>query len=30
MAVKDYYDKNGIEYNPADFSVGNCECCGEH
>ena len=30
MAVKDYYDKNGIEYNPADFCEGNCECCGEH
>ena len=29
MAVKDYYDKNGIEYNPADFCEGNCECCGE-
>ncbi|MCM1115630.1 MAG: Fe-S cluster assembly scaffold protein NifU [Clostridium sp.] len=30
MAVKDYYDKNGIDYNPADFCEGNCACCGEH
>ena len=29
-AVKDYYDKNGIEYDPAQFeSVHDCEHCGE-
>lgn len=26
-AVKDYYDKNGIEYDPKDFPVHNCEHC---
>ncbi len=26
-AVKDYYDKNGIEYDPEDFPVHNCEHC---
>ena len=29
-AVKDYYDKNGIEYDPAQFeSMHDCEHCGE-
>lgn len=29
-AVKDYYDKHGIEYDPAQFeSVHDCEHCGE-
>ncbi len=29
-AVKDYYDKNGIEYDPADFpACEDCEHCGE-
>ena len=28
-AVKDYYDKNGISYDPADFPMEhNCEHCG--
>lgn len=26
-AIKDYYDKNGIEYDPADFPVHNCDDC---
>ena len=26
-AVKDYYDKHGIEYDPKDFPVHNCEAC---
>ena len=27
-AVKDYYDKNGIAYNPADFCSNDCaNCC---
>ena len=26
-AVKDYYDKKGIEYDPKDFPVHNCEAC---
>lgn len=30
MAVKDYYDKKGICYDPSMFCEGNCECCGEH
>lgn len=30
MAVKDYYDKNGISYDPAQFCSGDCKCCGEH
>lgn len=30
MAVKDYYDKNGISYDPSQFCNGNCECCNEH
>ena len=30
-AIKDYYDKNGIPYNPADFCDHDCEHCGgEH
>lgn len=28
-AVKDYYDKNGISYNPHLFDSLDCECC-EH
>lgn len=26
-AVKDYYDKNGIAYNPADFCSNDCANC---
>lgn len=26
-AVKDYYDKNGIAYNPEDFPEAGCEHC---
>ena len=26
-AVKDYYDKNGIEYDHELFKEGNCEAC---
>lgn len=27
-AVKDYYDKNGIEYDPEQFKEGSCaHCC---
>ena len=26
-AIKDYYDKNGIEYDPADFPVHTCDDC---
>lgn len=26
-AVKDYYDKNGIAYNPDDFQISDCEHC---
>ena len=26
-AVKDYYDKNGIAYNPDDFQIHDCEHC---
>lgn len=26
-AVKDYYDKNGIAYNPEDFQIHDCEHC---
>lgn len=30
-AVKDYYDKNGIEYDPATFPAEHdCEHCHEH
>ena len=29
-AVKDYYDKNGIEYDPEQFAqMHDCEHCGE-
>ena len=28
-AVKDYYDRNGIEYDKTQFCAGDCEhCCG--
>ena len=26
-AVKDYYDRNGIEYDPNDFQLHDCEGC---
>ena len=30
MAMKDYYDKNGIAYDPAEFpACEDCEHCGE-
>ena len=29
-AVKDYYDKNGIAYEPEQFCSGDCACCHEH
>lgn len=29
-AVKDYYDKNGIEYDAQMFKEVSCEHCGEH
>ena len=29
-AVKDYYDRNGISYEAAQFCNGDCSCCGEH
>ncbi len=29
-AVKDYYDKNGIGYDPSQFCGGDCACCHEH
>ena len=28
-AVKDYYDKNGIEYDKEIFAPGSCPTCGE-
>lgn len=29
LAVKDYYDKNGISYNPTEFPANHdCEMCG--
>ena len=28
-AVKDYYDKNGIEYDPNEFQIHDCEHCHE-
>lgn len=28
-AVKDYYDKNGIAYNPEEFKIHDCEHCSE-
>ena len=30
MAVKDYYDKNGIAYDASKFCGGDCAHCGEH
>lgn len=29
-AVKDYYDKHGVSYDPAQFCDGDCACCHEH
>ena len=29
-AVKDYYDRNGIAYDPAEFCVGDCAACHMH
>ncbi len=29
-AIKDYYDKNGIAYEPDRFCNGDCSCCHEH
>ena len=29
-AVKDYYDKHGIAYNPDEFCAGDCAHCHEH
>ena len=29
-AVKDYYDKNGIAYDPEQFCDGDCACCHAH
>lgn len=29
-AIKDYYDKNGIAYDPEQFCDGDCACCHEH
>ena len=29
-AIKDYYDKNGIAYNPDQFCGEDCACCHEH
>ena len=29
-AIKDYYDKNGIAYDPDQFCDGDCACCHEH
>lgn len=29
-AVKDYYDKNGIAYDPELLCNGDCACCHEH
>jgi nitrogen fixation NifU-like protein len=29
-AVKDYYDKSGIEYNKKDFCGHDCAACHEH
>ena len=26
-AVKDYYDKNGIEYDPEELKISDCEAC---
>lgn len=29
-AIKDYYDKNGIAYEPELLCSGDCSCCHEH
>ncbi len=29
-AIKDYYDKNGIEYDHEQFCMGDCAHCHEH
>ena len=29
-AIKNYYDKNGIAYEPEQFCAGDCACCHEH
>ena len=29
-AIKDYYDKHGIAYDPDQFCAGDCACCHEH
>ena len=29
LAVKDYYDKNGIAYDKEKFAPGSCPTCGE-
>ena len=29
-AVKDYYDRHGIAYNPDEFCSGDCACCHAH
>ena len=29
-AIKDYYDKNGIAYDPSLLCSGDCSCCHEH
>ena len=29
VAVKDYYDKNGIAYDPEKFKVHSCEHCSD-
>lgn len=29
-AVKDYYDKHGIEYDKEKYCAGNCPCIHEH
>ena len=26
-AVKDYYDKNGIAYDPEELKINDCESC---
>ena len=29
-AIKDYYDKTGIAYDPDQFCNGDCSCCHAH
>jgi len=29
-AIKDYYDKNSIPYDPSVFCDGDCACCHDH